>query len=701
MGKCQFCLKPTKKKINRFCSIECKSKAQSGKREKPDETKQFRCKLNGKLFDLGVKQSGYLKKYSKSALNKEYDENDWEIIDKEPDLTPKWNCPYCDWICKCNNGKDNSGQVGIHLEKKHGISKEDYVKNYPNDKGLWTHSWTKIERVNKINEHDDNRVQCQECLIWFKKISNSHLKSHGLNEFEYKARYGQDSLSSIAFRKRMSDLYYQNEKMQSKLSRSKYEDELCNFLKELKVNFLPNHKKFGFDLDIYLPDNNLAIEFNGLYFHSEYAGGKTEFYHVNKTKKCENLGIQLIHIFEDEWVNKKEIVISRLRNILGKTENILYARKCEIKEIDYQIESKFIDENHIQGSLTNAKVKLGLFHQDELVSVMTFGKPRISLGNKDSKEGIWELQRFCNKIGYSVVGGASKLFTYFEKKFNPNKVETFADRRWTSNVKDSLYDELGFIKTKITEPNYWYLVENMKRSSRFAFTKKEILRKFKNANPDLSEWKNMIELGFDRIWDCGSLKYEKIYDKSSLNIDLIEKEETPHIRQIKRRRKRKETTRNIQDVECKICFNSYSIVGIASHFNLNHGLSVEEYVEKYEEYRPLQLQQLKMLEEAGDKFQCRICKINHASEKALNNHIKNIHNLEKLEYIIQEFCNGTQPLCKCGCGEETSIRTCQPYIQEFVSGHNSRGKFNGMFGRKHGRETKEKMSKPRTKWSKK
>lgn len=697
---CKNCNGELTKKQKAFCSTECKGEWQVKQpKETFDESTQFRCKIDGKLFDRNAIRSGNLKKYSKNILKKEYNELDWEIIDKIKEDVPKWSCPHCDWSCKCSDGKDSSGWIGVHLQKIHQIDKLQHIKDFPKDNLLWSHSIKKLERENKINESEENRIQCLECGEFMISISNSHLKhKHGMTKNEYRKKHDIQILSSQEYRKRLSIQYHNNDNLQNSSNwRSKYEDELCNLMEELNVEFIPNHKKFGFDLDLYLPNNNLAIEFNGLYFHSQYAGGKTEFYHVNKTKKCEELGIHLIHIFEDEWINKREIVISRIKNQLGKTENILYARKCEIKVIDYHIASKFLDENHIQGKTTNARVNLGLFNDDVLVSLMTFGLPRNSTGNKNKLENEWELQRFCNKINYSVVGGASRLLNYFEKNYKISKITSFADRRWTSTLKDSLYDELGFTLTSLGSPNYWYLVEPMKRTHRFTFTKKNILDKFSKSKPELSEWENMIELGFDRIWDCGSLKYEKVYDESNLDVDLSEKIESANIRQVKRRRKKKETTRNIIDIECKICFNSYSIVGIHNHFNLNHDLTVEEYVEKYGEYRPEKLKFLKMLEIAGDKYKCKICGEICRNDVHLTKHLKTVHELEKIDYIFEKVLNSKIPKCKCGCGNEVKLITSFPYLREFISGHNP----NGMIGKKHSKESREKMSKPRTKWSKK
>ena len=107
--------------------------------------------------------------------------------------------------------------------------------------------------------------------------------------------------------------------------------------------------------------------------------------------------------------NTKEKIINQIRNILNKNENKIYARKCEVRQISTKDKNIFLNENHLQ-SQDRSTIKLGLFYENDLVSIMTFVKPRFT--NKYN----WELSRFCSKANYNVVGGASKLFKYFVNK---------------------------------------------------------------------------------------------------------------------------------------------------------------------------------------------------------------------------------------------------------------------------------------------
>ena len=283
---------------------------------------------------------------------------------------------------------------------------------------------------------------------------------------------------------------------------SQCEKQLQNFLMDNNINIETNNRNIikPLELDIYIPKKKLAIEFNGLYFHSFGKHCPEKDYHLNKTELCENQGIQLIHIFEDDWNNKQEIVKSRLKNLLGIYNNIVYARNCEVKLVDNSVSKQFQINNHIQG-FTNAKINCGLYYNNELISLMTFGKSRFN------KKYEYELLRFCNKLGYHIPGAASKLLKYFERMYNPKSLISYADRCWS---KGNMYEKLGFNLLGKSKPNYWYWKNNIKES-RLKYQKhklKDILEKF---DENLSESENMKLNGYNRIYDCGNLVYVKEY----------------------------------------------------------------------------------------------------------------------------------------------------------------------------------------------
>jgi hypothetical protein len=211
----------------------------------------------------------------------------------------------------------------------------------------------------------------------------------------------------------------------------------------------------------------------------------------------------LIHIWEDDWLYKKDIVKSILSNKLGFTSNRIFARKCKIGIVSNESTRTFLETNHIQG-FVGSKVKLGLYYEGELVSIMTFGGLRKSLGYNNI-ENSWELLRFCNKINLTVIGGASKLFSHFLKEYSPKLVISFCDY---SRSSGNLYEKLNFEFSHLSEPNYYYIVDGL-RKHRFNYRKDRLVRK--GANSELSESKIMSELGYNKIYDCGMQKW--IYKK--------------------------------------------------------------------------------------------------------------------------------------------------------------------------------------------
>jgi len=281
------------------------------------------------------------------------------------------------------------------------------------------------------------------------------------------------------------------------------ENKLYKFIKENYDGeiILSNREILnGKELDIYLPELELAFEFNGVYWHNELF--KENKYHLQKTEMCVEQGIQLIHVWEDDWVYKQDIVKSMILNKIGFIKNKIYGRKTEIKEIsDNKLIREFLDKNHLQG-FVGSKIKIGLFHNNELVSLMTFGKKR-KIMNSKSKDGEYELLRFCNKLNTNVIGGASKLFNYFENEIKYSEITTYADR---SHSQGNLYNVLGFDFVHKTTPNYFYIINGI-RKHRFGFRKDVLIKEGYDKN--MTEHEIMFGRKIFRIYDSGSLKYRK------------------------------------------------------------------------------------------------------------------------------------------------------------------------------------------------
>ena len=311
------------------------------------------------------------------------------------------------------------------------------------------------------------RIKCNSCGKYFEKEANSFLQGFGCP-------------------------YHH-------LSRSILEEEIFEYVSSIyDGEILSNDRKIlsGLELDIYIPTLKLGIEFDGLFWHCEDVKGKD--YHIKKTEMCEHAGIRLIHIFEDEWRYKKDIWKSILKNIIIGDNQKVHARKCEIREVSSKDASAFLEENHIQGKC-GSSVRYGLYKNDKLVSLMTFGKSRHFVGNGKHQ---YELLRFCSLKGVTVVGGASKLFTHFIKEHDPQDVISFADRRWSVG---NLYDKLGFRLYNRSKPNYYYIT-GTKRTNRFNYRKSVLVERY-GCPKDMSEREFCKTLGLKRIYDCGCLCY--------------------------------------------------------------------------------------------------------------------------------------------------------------------------------------------------
>lgn len=277
---------------------------------------------------------------------------------------------------------------------------------------------------------------------------------------------------------------------------SKYELELETWLRDIGVTIVErNTRKIiaPLELDIYLPDHNIAVEFNGLWSHSENSGNKDNSYHLNKTKRCQEQGITLIHIFEDEWLNKQEIVKSIIKNKLGLTDNKIYARNCSIKEVDKKEAQQFLAHNHMQGTNSRCSSYIGLHQGSSLLQLAGVGKSRFS------SRYDYELIRMCTKLNHTVVGGFQKLTSYISQKVD-GSIVSYVDRRWFDGGGYKNWKPLGE-----SVPGYFY-TDYESRESRMKYQKHK-LQEFPEYKPELTEWQIMQSKGYDRIWDCGNLVF--------------------------------------------------------------------------------------------------------------------------------------------------------------------------------------------------
>lgn len=442
-----------------FCSLNC---INSNKEEMTNrQSKTFQKKYN---IDFYPQHKDFVMKQRKTKLSRYGDENYNNL--KKAKETKKERYGDENYI--------NSEQYKITCIKKYGVDNYSNSNNYHN----------KIIKTFKSLYPEINFINIGKLLVVIKCK-----KCGEEGEITKQLLYERN--------KRGYDVCpYCNPIGQS--NRSGHEIELSKFLETLSIDHKCSSKKElnGKELDILIPGYNLAIEVDGVYWHNELFYPSD--YHLKKTIGCQEKNIELIHIFEDEWVNKKEIVKSIIKNRLKKTDNSIFGRKCLIKEIDSSICKNFLNNNHIQGNV-NSKVKIGLYYQDDLVSVITFSKGRVLMGGKSTE---WELTRFCNKINTNVVGAAGKLFKYFINNYHPSKVISYSDIRLFNG---SMYENLGFKRKSQSNPNYWYVINGL-RYYRFNFRKSILVKEGFDKNK--TEKEIMFDRKIYRIYDCGHIRWE-------------------------------------------------------------------------------------------------------------------------------------------------------------------------------------------------
>lgn len=258
------------------------------------------------------------------------------------------------------------------------------------------------------------------------------------------------------------------------------ETKLTEFIETLNVNFIAHDRKVlnGKELDIYLPDHNLAIEVNGLYWHCEKVKHKNHL--LDKSNLCKELGIFLIHFYDVELMNNFKVVKSLIKSKLNLYDNTIEAKNTIIKEIDNNLCKEFLNDNHIQGH-ENSSINYGLFYQDKLVSVMTF--------NDDNDNDKWKLIRFCNLINTNVIDAESKLFKNFLNNMKPNSILSHSDLRY---FNDNTFNKIGFMKINQSKPDYLYF-----HKKEYELHNKTKFKKRDTKNND-----------FLKIYNCGNNLYK-------------------------------------------------------------------------------------------------------------------------------------------------------------------------------------------------
>ena len=283
---------------------------------------------------------------------------------------------------------------------------------------------------------------------------------------------------------------------------SNAEKEVVDYIKSLGITIKENDRTIlaGKELDIYCEEQHLAIEYNGVYWHSDLY--KDENYHLYKTAACAKKSVDLIHIFEHEWLNlcMRQKLQELLKAKLNISQKIIYARKTKVQYVTNKEDLRnFLDKYHLQGYVAS-QTALGLYYDNELIEVMTFGKPRFN------KSYDVELLRLCTKHGYKVIGGAAKLLQHYAEEHHNEKLITYCD---LSKFTGRVYEQLGMKQIQITKPNYVYVKamhDTFEIKTRYQCQKHKLVKAGLDEYGD-TEYEIMSNLGYVRVYDCGNVVY--------------------------------------------------------------------------------------------------------------------------------------------------------------------------------------------------
>lgn len=367
------------------------------------------------------------------------------VIAQKPTLHIRHGCPYC-------NGRGisrHSTETFINIATKIHNNLYDYSS----------------VRLNKITDYID--ITCRKHGIFTQRANNHIHLQNGCPQCDVEK------------------------------TSSKAEKELVSFIKEHYSGvILENDRNVlkGKEIDAYLPGLKLGFEYHGMYWHTETVYGKKN--HWKKANLANSAGIRLIQIYENEWVNKKEIIKSKIMCLLGKVSRRIFARKTVLRPLSTYEKDVFLDATHIQGK-DGSTISYGLFSGTELVACMSFGTSRFN------RKYDWELVRYSSAKNAIVVGGAAKLLKHFMDN-NKGSIISYADRRYSAG---NLYHKLGFVLDGITKPSFCYFhISSGKVFNRMKFQKKSLVG-MKGYDKDLKEYEIMQINGYDRIWDAGQYRF--------------------------------------------------------------------------------------------------------------------------------------------------------------------------------------------------
>lgn len=322
---------------------------------------------------------------------------------------------------------DNPSKSPLLKEKK----KKTSISNYGADHYLKTKEGQEVRKKTNLEKYGSEHYSQTEEYI--QKVRET-----------CQERYGVESYSQLP--ENRNKLKQWCEENPGFNGTSKGELEILSFIQQ----YYPQAKKFkkeGNELDIFIPEINLGIEFNGLYWHSEI--NKPNSYHLDKTNYFKALNIRTVHIFEHEWMRREKQVKSFLLSAINKNEHKIGARKCKIiwsaSKEEIKKAHQLLDSTHIQGHTSSTKFVANVYYNNDLLATATFGKH-----HRNNNE--WVLTRFTTKVNYTIQGILSKISKLASKKLDSDII-SWADYRLSDG---NGYEKAGWIKEKLLPPDYFY-----------------------------------------------------------------------------------------------------------------------------------------------------------------------------------------------------------------------------------------------------
>ena len=466
---CKVCGAPTKSDGKLTCSINCRVLLMQPTAAARNEKRKQTC-----IERYGVSSPAKLPEVVKKRINTTIERYGAKVSLRTREEASKRSKNLNEQgreTLRKKYGVNNAGQLPLHKEK----CRESMLLKYGVDTYFKSEEFFKKQKEHALATYSSYCVPSimilDICLPPNEKV-NKFVNPNLLISFRCLTCCGIGTLPSETFKWRLKNLATCCTACANLTSKSAKESAIAKFIQTRGFEIESNVRILnGKEIDIFVPSLQTGVEFNGLYWHNDNRLSPTA--HASKTKIAAELGIQLIHVFEDDWDHAPEVVSSRLLHRLNKTQVRIHARKCEVMVISNSEANAFLTQNflgHVQ--LKSLEINVGLFFNGMLCSVMSFCR--------QNGESVWRLTAFCTLLNFFVAGGLSKLFSAFRKTFHPSRVICFCDNAWPSSVLKNL----SFVKVGESNPTYWKI--NLKEGKRF--------RSCKSGE-------------FLKIWDCGYSKW--------------------------------------------------------------------------------------------------------------------------------------------------------------------------------------------------